>query len=241
VEEGSDNDLYHYAGLNTGVVIHGEFDVQIDFSVDEEFHQAPNGKTNAILCVWDESWSESACIEIDSGFYDSHGGSPGHLVKRVFSNDLEGKLRITRTRTHKGRMRESVSGSGSRVVTEQEGDWRTFSFTARRHADGTVEGQWERIRREDGNAADSKSRGIVTCFTIVDNEAWLGGIATHGLYSDRGVAWRVKDNGPGETDTDQISLQITDVGLGYPAWYCARMPDDPELLDIEAGNIQIKQ
>jgi hypothetical protein len=95
---------------------------------------------------------------------------------------------------------ESVTGSGSRTVTEQEGDWRTFSFTARRHADGTVEGQWERIRRRSGSAADEKSRGVVTCFTIVDDQVWLGGYATKGLYSEpprSGVAWRVKDNGQG--------------------------------------------
>jgi hypothetical protein len=143
------------------------------------------------------------------------------------------------------RVVESVTGSGSRVVTEQQGDWRTFSFTARRYADGTVKGQWERIRRPDGNAADSKSRGVVTCFTIVGNEAWLGGYATRGLWSDfpyKEVRWRVKDIGQGRGNPpDQISLQGIGRDLGTAAGFCANRPTGLELHDIEAGNIDIRQ
>jgi hypothetical protein len=146
---------------------------------------------------------------------------------------------------------ESVTGSGSRAAVEQAGDWRTFSFTAYRYADGTVKGQWERIRRQDGNAADSKSHGVVTCFTIVGDEAWLGGYATTGLGSDppdNGVAWRVRDNGQGKNaGPDQISLQWTYARPNYPAWYCANTPDDPgqpdhflALNEIEAGDIKIR-
>jgi hypothetical protein len=143
------------------------------------------------------------------------------------------------------RVVESVSGSGSRAATEQEGDWRTFSFTALRYADGTVEGQWQRIRRADGNAADSRSHGIVTCFTIVGDEAWLGGYATSGIWSDfpnNEVRWQVKDNGQGEASLpDQISLQGIGRDLGTAAGYCANRPTGLELRDIVAGNIQIRQ
>jgi len=140
---------------------------------------------------------------------------------------------------------ESVTGSGSRTVTEQEGDWRTFSFTARRYADGTVAGEWERIRRPDGNAADTKSRGVVTCFTIVDNEVWLGGYATRGMYSDfpfKEVRWRVKDNGQGQGSApDQISLQGIGQPLGSAAGFCHNRPTGLALHDIEAGNIEIRR
>jgi hypothetical protein len=96
---------------------------------------------------------------------------------------------------------------------------------------------------EHGSAKESKSHGVVTCITIVGNEAWLGGYATSGAYSDppNGVAWRVKDNGEGKrSGPDQISLQYVATTADYPFSYCARTPGHA-LSDIEAGNIQIKQ
>jgi hypothetical protein len=142
---------------------------------------------------------------------------------------------------------ESVTGSGSRSVGEQQGDWRTFSFTAHRYADGSVRGQWERIRRQDGNAADSKSHGVVTCFTVDGNRAWLGGYATIGISSDppsNEVGWRVRDKGEGAGDpADQISLQWTGADPGFAASYCEDTPigpAGPPLRDIDAGNIQIR-
>ena len=140
---------------------------------------------------------------------------------------------------------QSVTGSGSFTVEQQQGDWRTFSFTARRHADGTVKGQWDRIRRQAGNAAHSKSHGVVTCFTIMGDEAWLDGYATTGLWSDppnNEVRWRVKDNGQGKkADPDQISLQGVGWDPGSAVDYCANTPRGVLLNDIEAGNIQVKQ
>lgn len=236
------------AGLTTnGLVLHGEFDVRVDFSLSEGFHSL-DAEAFVTLVVIDER-EYSATMQVSTGTYESveRGGWQGYYkpIRITQTDDLAGKLRITRTKvSNGGRIVESVTGSGSRLAVEQEGDWRTFSFTALRHADGTVDGQWERIRRGDGNAADSKSHGVVTCFTIVGDEAWLGGYATSGLYGGRGVAWRVKDNGQGQsTDPDQISLQWTNMEPGNPAWYCARTPDDDglELNDIKAGDIRIKR
>jgi hypothetical protein len=68
VYQGSDNGQNHLVGLNTGPVVHGEFDVQIDFTLDPAFHLAPRGQTNVMLCLWDEFWTSAICIEIDSGF-----------------------------------------------------------------------------------------------------------------------------------------------------------------------------
>jgi hypothetical protein len=252
VDEGSmDNGMGHFVSVHTTrPVIHGEFDVQVDFSLDAGFHEAPLSRT-VDLCLADGFWANAVCIATHSGFYDTSIGVDQHaqklryLVARTFTDHLQGKLRITRTRVHKGGVVESVTGSGSRTITEGEGDWRTFSFTARRHQDGTVDGEWVRVRRRSGHAADEKSHGVVTCFTVVDNEVWLGGYATEGLYSEpptNGVAWRVKDNGQSvRGPADQISLQYTSVGPGYPAVYCANLPKAPELNDIEAGNIRISR
>jgi hypothetical protein len=165
----------------------------------------------------------------------------GFLTLMKYQTHGAGKLRVTRTRVHRGSVVESVSGSGS--FTTADGDWRTFSFSARRHADGTVDGQWERIRRNEGNAADWKGSGVVTCFTVVDGEAWMGGVATNGLYSTpptNWVAWRVVDRGNGQAGVpDQISDQYTGGGGTLPAWYCATRYAGPDLHDIEAGNITI--
>lgn len=144
-----------------------------------------------------------------------------------------------------GRVVQSVTGSGSFVVPTQEGDWRTFAFTARRYDDGTVAGQWQRIRREDGNAADSKSHGVVTCFTIDGDAAWIGGYATTGLFSDppnNETGFRVVDNGQGaNADPDQMSLEFVGAGEGFAADYCETTPESPSpLFDLEAGNIQVK-
>jgi len=249
IPPGSDNGLSRMVGLNTtDLVVHGEFDVQVDFNLDPTFHTAPSGKTNIMLCVWDEFYVNAICAELDSGFYATWRGldgsvpvAKGFIAAQANTNDLVGKLRITRTRVHKGPVVESVSGTGN--YTTSQGDWRTFNFTAQRHEDGTVDGQWERIRREDGNAADSKSHGIVTCLTVVGSQAWIGGIATSGLNSapPNRVAWRVVDNGHGASAApDEISGQYWMAGRGFPAWYCAETPPDPALNDIEAGNIRIK-
>jgi hypothetical protein len=242
-------DYWHIVGLNTAPVVHGEFDVQMDFVVDEDFHSLQEGTGNVMLCLWDESYRNSICTEIDSGLYATWRGLDGsaqpypigYEVGRTYTQDTEGKLRITRTRVQKGEVEESVMGNGS--FTTLDGAWRSFSFTARRFSDGTVDGQWERITRPDGNAADSKSHGVISCFTVEGDQAWLGGFATSGTYTgfSDGVSWRVVDNGGGSSTTpDQISLQYVGQGKSSPAVYCTARPELPDpLYDIEAGNIHI--
>ena len=143
------------------------------------------------------------------------------------------------------RVVESVSGSGSFIVSTQEGDWRTFGFTARRYADGTVEGEWERVRRLDGDAAGTSAHGFVTCFTVIGNEAWVGGIATGGIYAEppnNGIAFRVQDNGEGANAAgrDRMSLEYVQLLPSQPLSYCQFHPDRPGFFDLEAGNVQIR-
>jgi hypothetical protein len=247
IPQGPYNGLFRIVGLNTqDLVLHGEFDVQVDFRVVPWFHSLPAGKANIMLCAWDEFYVNAICGELDSGFYAMWRGTAGNVpvpegydVAELNTDDTWGKLRITRTRVQKGAVVESVAGSGH--YTTAQGDWRTFSFTARRWSDGTVDGQWERARREDGNAAGSRSRGIVTCFTVSGNEVWLGGVATDGMNSTppTAVAWRVVDNG--QAAPDQMSAQYVGAGPSYPAAYCANLPAAPDLYDIEAGNIVINR
>ena len=139
-----------------------------------------------------------------------------------------------------GQLLEKVTGSGH--FTTAAGDLRTFSFTARLYADGSVDGRWVRVRRAGGE--NIHSQGVVTCFTRVDDQVWLGGYATQGAFSEapnNEVAWRVVDNGQGNnSDPDQISLQFVGAGPGFAANYCSTTPLSPAPLhEVEAGNIQI--
>jgi hypothetical protein len=242
------NGLYHIVSLGTkDLVLHGEFDVRIDFAVGSDFHSAPLGQRNVMLCVWDQFFINGTCMTVNSGWYDTwrglNGQNPtpqGYIVGRTLTDDLTGKLRITRTLVQRGSVEESVTGSGS--MTAAAGDWRTFSFTAQRYANGIVAGQWQLVRRQVGNAADSKSHGVVSCFSIVGNQAWVGGYATSGMNSapTNGVAWRVADNGEGKKapSPDQISAQYYSPDFSFPAAVCGHAPN-LTLYAIEAGNIQI--
>jgi hypothetical protein len=71
---------------------------------------------------------------------------------------------------------EAVTGSGHYVMLNTQ-SWRTFSFNARRTAEGAVKGSLHiRHHRERGTGA--KVSGTVTCFAIEGNQAWLAGYLT---------------------------------------------------------------
>ncbi len=141
----------------------------------------------------------------------------------------------------KGAVQQSVSGQGSFIFA---GNNRTFSFTARRHADGSVSGEWERVNHL-GNASQAKSHGLVTCFTIFGgNQAVLGGFATSGAFSaspNNEVAWRVADNSEGAgSPPDQISLQFVTAGPGFAANFCVTGSPFIGLNNVVNGNIQVR-
>jgi hypothetical protein len=138
---------------------------------------------------------------------------------------------------------ERVSGSGQffdpRVdeVTGLEGGWRTFSFTARKYADGRVGGEYQLNNRN----TDFKAHGAVTCFEMVENQVWLGGVEEQGDGADapNGVGWRVVDNGQGSAaPADQISFRSRG-NDAYGSAFCTEKPGR-ELFDVESGNVQIQ-
>jgi hypothetical protein len=133
---------------------------------------------------------------------------------------------------------QSVTGSGNFVIPGVR--LRIFTDAAHLRADGSISGQWER---------NGIAHGVVTCFTIVGNEAWLAGYATSGARStppNNGVAWRVVDNGQGENDpADEISFQWVGAWPGFAEEWCANTPgpNDPFGLStrpIQAGNISVR-
>ena len=129
---------------------------------------------------------------------------------------------------------QSVTGSGQFTAG---GLLRIFAFTAVKRADGTVSGGWQ----QDNRAADVKTHGDVTCFTIIGTSAWIGGVAKRTDASPGEVAWRVVDNGQGANAVpDQISLKVDGAGPGFAANYCGTTPATPALNNVEVGNIQVR-
>ncbi|MFQ5798343.1 MAG: hypothetical protein ACE5H0_06575 [Bacteroidota bacterium] len=142
----------------------------------------------------------------------------------------------------KGGAVQSVKGS-SKSVTEA-GVFRKFTFHARKYADGTVNGNWKLNLRDPGDHSKDKFHGKITCFTIIGNEAWIGGFES-GVGPLNEVAWRVVDNGEGKNAApDRMSDQYFGQPAGFAAKYCDTAPDTvppgPPLKDIDAGNIKIR-
>jgi hypothetical protein len=160
--------------------------------------------------------------------------------------------------SHSNGVVASVTGSGHFTTAPpafNPGLWRTFALTARKYADGSVKGSFNRITHfADGGV--EHERGRITCFTIVGNTAWIGGMVPGETPPD--VAWQVVDNGQGAAaDPDQNGLQLAAATFGWPAGFaqefCNTTPTELDfgsfggvlplslvLFDIEAGNIQIR-
>ena len=143
----------------------------------------------------------------------------------------------------KGRVVQSVTGSGSFIFGVNN---RTFSFTARIHADGSVDGQWQRVTH-NGLPGQSRSHGKVTCLTVIGNQAWLGGFKTLSTTGNvdppnNGVIWRVIDNGQGRNaPADQMSGQGVGRTPENVVSYCADAPTGDNLFDLTGGNIQVRE
>ena len=76
-------------------LLHGAFDVQVDFSLNAEFHQAPP-YANARLFITDQS-EHSVSIWLWSGYYVSSDTNQVPHLAVTPTDHLTGKLRITRT------------------------------------------------------------------------------------------------------------------------------------------------
>lgn len=137
---------------------------------------------------------------------------------------------------------ESITGSGHlwRPQPAPDGQFRTFSLTAQRQANGTVDGmfQW------NNHGPWTMASGTVVCFTIIGKQAWLG-LIIHRSDSPNWVgaegALVVVDNGEGKNHVpDRISFIPGRVaGSGFAQNNCDNTPTRT-LYDIEDGNIQIR-
>ena len=134
----------------------------------------------------------------------------------------------------------NVTGSGHYYFNGDENDWRTFSFTAKEYADGTVKGNYTRTHHFHGETQHAK--GIITCLLVEGNEAWIAGEDTQGSSYDpalSGTVFHAVDNGEGKNNpSDQISAQYVGITPADAMLYCASK-NTPGLNDVLAGNIQV--
>lgn len=150
---------------------------------------------------------------------------------------------------------ESVTGraalsppAGSGTIVEE------IRFTALRHGDGTVSGEFER-RSQFQHAAASVltvvQHGPVTCFTILENRAVIGGVIEHGQVNSpefpgplpavegQSLNWDVADNGEGANDPpDEYGGAFSPGSPPAEQTQCERGPTQTTL-PVEEGNIQI--
>jgi len=133
----------------------------------------------------------------------------------------------------------AVTGSGHYV--NSAGNWRTFSFHVRSSADGSVRGNFQLIGHDQ---PQKRWHGPLTCFSVVGNEAWIGGFyekSTNPSLLDTGFGFYVKDNGQGRNaDPDLVRRHVR--GQANPGDWCSSMPDvseSPYLFAVESGNVKI--
>ena len=130
---------------------------------------------------------------------------------------------------------QAVQGSAH---IEQAGELRTFTFSARRMADGTVTGQFEIIARQ----VDRVTHGTVTCMTVLGNSAWIGVKIERdnsGVSEGAEGRFRVVDLGSGQTD-DLVSLLAFNFTPGFAQNYCNTLPPNPPLNPAQ-GEVVITQ
>ncbi len=140
-------------------------------------------------------------------------------------------------------MIESVTG-GAHYTHPRRG-WRTFSINARKYEDESVDGMFQ----VNNHGVGSWFKGVIACFSIEGNQAWLGGVVTSTNQvlepgAEKRVLW-VQDNGEGTTAEPDLLRgipRLAPTGFGTLEEYCEARPEPPEwtINELEAGNVQIK-
>lgn len=143
---------------------------------------------------------------------------------------------------------ESVTGSSHMTVPlsvfvpglEGDAEMRTLSYNARRHADGSVSGQYEYQLVVQG--VHDSYHGTIICFKVEDNRAWIGATVdttsdptVEGLYS----WWQVEDNGQSSGDSPDRSTFLGFGTLAETIEYCEG-PAPNFIFDIDHGDLQVR-
>jgi hypothetical protein len=131
----------------------------------------------------------------------------------------------------------SASGQGTLTLNDR---FQHFAFHASKDVNGDVSGSAELHSPGQGVTLRAK----VLCLTVIDNAATVSIEVTSvtdgnlwNLTVGSYLAFKVVDNGEG---ANSASDQFSDVYGPYPAPRDCDRPFNAPLLDIEGGNIQVK-
>jgi len=92
-------------------------------------------------------------------------------------------------------------------MVRPDGTFRSFSFSARKYADGTVDGELQLNSRGFDVFVHIK----IDCLRVEGNTAYMSGLITHSSNPEEGVVgelnrWAVQDNGEGsDAEPDRVS------------------------------------
>jgi hypothetical protein len=134
-----------------------------------------------------------------------------------------------------------ASATGSGHMVRPDGTFRSFSFSARRYADGTSSGELQ---------LDSRSFDVVVhikidCLRVVGNVAYMSGRITRVSNPDEGEVGElnrveVRDNGEGAAaPPDQISTIPANPGDADPTT-CLDPPTNATIRTVQRGNVQVR-
>lgn len=118
-----------------------------------------------------------------------------------------------------------------------------LNFSAVKHADGTVQGQY--YFRALGTDPDQFIRVRVTCMTVVDgNKVWIGGVAEDAFLPaliGRVSYFYAFDNGNGQQGEPDIVSRVRagDVD-GEDQAFCDQLPEALGHLEVLRGNVKVE-
>ena len=141
------------------------------------------------------------------------------------------------------------SATGSGHMVRPDGTFRSFSFSARKYADGSVNGEMQLNSR----GFDVFVHIAIDCLRIEGNRAHMSGRITYSSNPAEGVVGElnrvvVQDNGEGHGVIDQVS-RIPANSAGVDQRTCldppgVSSPADPfgllPLRDVQRGNVQVR-
>ena len=134
------------------------------------------------------------------------------------------------------------SATGSGHMVRPDGTFRSFSFSAREGADGTVKGQLQLNSR----GFDVFVHINIDCLRVVGNVAFMSGRITHSSNPAEGVVgelnrWAVEDNGEGNGGTPDRVTSIPANPTNDPTQTCEaeNNPPTPTRL-VQRGNVQVR-
>ena len=134
-----------------------------------------------------------------------------------------------------------ASATGSGHMVRPDGTFRSFSFSARKYADGTSAGELQ---------LNSRSFDVVVhigidCLRVVGNVAHMSGRITRVSNPDEGEVGElnrveVRDNGEGDdAPPDQVSTIPANPGDADPTT-CVDAPTNATIRPVQRGNVQVR-